>query len=156
MREQENQCKGLTHTTSVCEEKSNLLREKNKPKVRCATHVMRDCFNEANIFLQNRNSSDLNESVDWYLFLEANCQWCEESVGGWRGKIGNIISPNKFLSKSSKIISRSYISDMKKVWGVVGGLAKPLRLALLLLLSGHPLTGITYTYRNIIHLHRGM
>ena len=84
MREQENQCKGLTHTTSVCEEKSNLLRKK---KVRCATHVMRDYFNEANTFLENRNSSDLNESVDWYLFLEANRQWCEESVGGGRGKL---------------------------------------------------------------------
>ena len=60
------------------------------------------------------------------------------------------------------LISRSDISDMKRVWGVVGGLAKPLRLALLLLLSGHPLTGKTYnmckwtsTYRyNIYYVYQ--
>ena len=31
---------------------------------------------------------------------------------------------------------------MRRLWGLVGGLAKPLRLALLLLLSGQPLTGL--------------
>ena len=77
------------HILLVCVKRRVICWEKktNKPKVRCATHVMRDCFNEANTFLENRNSSDLNESVDWYLFLEANRQWCEESVGGGRGKL---------------------------------------------------------------------
>ena len=39
---------------------------------------------------------------------------------------------------------------MRRLWGLVGGLAKPLRLALLLLLSGQPLTGLLITMRKVV------
>ena len=39
---------------------------------------------------------------------------------------------------------------MRRLWGLVGGLAKPLRLALLLLLSGHPLTGLLIRMRKVV------
>ena len=39
---------------------------------------------------------------------------------------------------------------MRRLWGLVGGLARPLRLALLLLLSGQPLTGLLIRIRKVV------
>ena len=39
---------------------------------------------------------------------------------------------------------------MRRLWGLVGGLARPLRLALLLLLSGQPLTGLLVKMRKVV------
>ena len=39
---------------------------------------------------------------------------------------------------------------MRRLWGLVGGLARPLRLALLLLLSGQPLTGLLIRMTRVV------
>ena len=39
---------------------------------------------------------------------------------------------------------------MRSLWGLVGGLARPLRLVLLLLLSGQPLTGLLIKMRMVV------
>ena len=54
----------------------------------------------------------------------------------------NILDSGHHIFSKGKYIFRGDICDMRRLRGLVGGLARPLRLALLLLLSGQPLTGL--------------
>ena len=62
----------------------------------------------------------------------------------------NILDSGHHIFSKSKYIFRGDICDMRRLWGLVGGLAKPLRLALLLLLSGQPLTGLLIRIRKVV------
>ena len=62
----------------------------------------------------------------------------------------NILDSGHHIFPKGKYIFRGDICDMRRLWGLVGGLAKPLRLALLLLLSGQPLTGLLIRMRKVV------
>ena len=62
----------------------------------------------------------------------------------------NILDSDHHIFSKGKCIFRGDICDMRRLWGLVGGLAKPLRLALLLLLSGQPLTGLLISMRWVV------
>ena len=61
-----------------------------------------------------------------------------------------ILDSGPHIFSKYKYIFRGDICDMRRLWGLVGGLAKPLRLALLLLLSGQPLTGLLIRIRKVV------
>ena len=62
----------------------------------------------------------------------------------------NILDSGYHIFSKGKYIFRGDICDMRRLWGLVGGLARPLRLALLLLLSGQPLTGLLIRIRWVV------
>ena len=62
----------------------------------------------------------------------------------------NILDSGYQIFSKDKYIFRGDICDMRRLWGLVGGLARPLRLALLLLLSGQPLTGLLIWIRWVV------
>ena len=61
-----------------------------------------------------------------------------------------ILDSGPHIFSKGEYIFRGDICDMRRLWGLVGGLAKPLRLALLLLLSGQPLTGLLIRMRKVV------
>ena len=63
---------------------------------------------------------------------------------------GNILDSGYHIFSKGESIFRGDICDMRRLWGLVGGLARPLRLALLLLLSGQPLTGLLIRMRKVV------
>ena len=96
-----------------------------------------NCFCWSKHFLRTKNSSDMKLKL---ILIFISVIW-----GAWQHYFSKSLN---YFPNYPKSFLEAIVSEMRRVWGVVGGLAKPLRLALLLLLSGHPLTGITYTCWN--------